>query len=373
MKLRQIIVPLLTMLLGAVGGTAQVTRISIPAGTPEDLAIQEISKETDAQNREAALKAFVEKFSSNPAAVAYGYSQLSQHYQGAGDLKQALAYGDRAVQAMPNNLEVLVSQVNVAQQAKDWAKVVDYAARGGAAYNGIGKQPKPADTTDQQFANRVQTERASAQPAYEYLETAALNAIMGEEKPRERMALVEKFDTGFPETRYQEQIAQLAVYALQQLNDTARLAAYGQKALAANPDNLPLLSMLAAALAEDPKNTYLTRSVGYARKAIDLAKPNAPDADRSRKLLAGVAHSALGFALLKQEKTVAAVSELKAASNLLQEDPAAYSTVLYRLGFAYAKLQRYAEARQVLNKAVGIQGPFQQPSRELLSKVNAAR
>jgi tetratricopeptide (TPR) repeat protein len=373
MKLRAIIIPLLAFAVWAGVGAAQVTRISIPAGTPEDLAIQEISKETDAQKREAALKAFVEKFSSNPAAVAYGNSQLSQDYQGAGDLKQALAFGERALQAMPNNLELLVSQVNLAQQAKDWAKVVDYAARGGAVYNGIAKQPKPAAMSDQDFANRVEQERSSAQPLYENLETAALNGIIGEEKPRERLALVERFNTGFPTTRYQEQIAQFAVYALQQINDTARLAAYGQKALAANPDNLPLLSMLAAALAEDPKNTYLTRAIEYARKAIALAKETAPDADRSRKLLAGVAHSALGFALLKQEKTSAAISELKSASNLLQGDPAAYSTVLYRLGFAYAKLQRYAEARQVLNKAVTIQGPFQQPSRELLSKVNAAR
>jgi predicted Zn-dependent protease len=89
-------------------------------------------------------------------------------------------------------------------------------------------------------------------------------------------------------------------------------------------------------------------------------------------LAGGVAHSTLGYALLKQDKTLAAIGELKAGSTLLKDDPAAYSTVLYRLGFAYAKLNRLAEAREALAQAVQIQGPFQQPSRELLEKVNAA-
>jgi Flp pilus assembly protein TadD len=46
---------------------------------------------------------------------------------------------------------------------------------------------------------------------------------------------------------------------------------------------------------------------------------------------------------------------------------------LYRLGYAYAKLNRSAEARDVLNEAVKIDGPLQQPSRELLGKVSATR
>ena len=47
--------------------------------------------------------------------------------------------------------------------------------------------------------------------------------------------------------------------------------------------------------------------------------------------------------------------------------------MLYRLGFAYAKLNRLNEAREVLSEAVQVQGPFQQPSRDLLAKVNSAR
>ena len=40
---------------------------------------------------------FVQKFSSNPAAAAYGDWQLAQAYQTAGDLQKSLEYGDKAL------------------------------------------------------------------------------------------------------------------------------------------------------------------------------------------------------------------------------------------------------------------------------------
>ena len=124
--------------------SAQVEKIVIPAGTPEDQALQAISKEEDAEKKAAMYQEFVQKFSSNPAAVAYGNWQLSQYYQGAGDLQKALDYGDKALAGTPHNLDILVSQVGVAQQMKSNVKAMEYAARGGEAYNSIAKQTKPA-------------------------------------------------------------------------------------------------------------------------------------------------------------------------------------------------------------------------------------
>jgi len=51
---------------------AQLDKIVIPAGTPEDQALQAISNEQDAQKKLAMYEDFVQKFSSNPAAAAYG-------------------------------------------------------------------------------------------------------------------------------------------------------------------------------------------------------------------------------------------------------------------------------------------------------------
>lgn len=355
---------------------AQVDKIVIPAGTPEDQALTSIANEQDPQKKLAFYQDFVQKFSSNPAAVAYGNWQLAQSYQGAGDLQKALDHGDKALAGSPHNLDILVSQTSIAQQLKNNAKTVEYAARGGEAYGSIGKQPKPEGMSDQDFANHVQEEKAGVKSSYEFLEAAAFNAIADEKDPKARMSYLERFTTSFAESRFADQVAQYVMYTLGpgQLNDPSRLVSFGEKTLAANPNSIPALLLLANSYVEDNKPADVAKAANYAEKVVQLAKADAPDADRSSKLSAGVAHSTLGYALMKQDKTAAAVPHLKSASGLLKgQDNVAYATALYRLGYAYAKLNKVNEAREVLTEAAGIPGPVQQVAQDLLLKVNAAR
>jgi len=366
----------LTVVLLPLLCSAQLDKIVIPAGTPEDQALQAISSEQDGQKKITMYEDFLNKFASNPAAVAYGNWQVSQYYQGAGDLQKAVSYGDKALAGAPHNLDIIVSQASLAQQMKDNAKLMEYASKGGQTYNSISKQPKPDGMSDQDFAKNVEEEKAAAKNSYEFLETSAFNAIADEKDAKARMSYIDHFTAAFPDSRFQEQVAQYAMYTLGpgQLNDPSRLVAFGEKTLATNPNSVPALLLLSNSYADESKPGAISKAILYSQKVIELSKANAPDADRSRKLSAGVAHSTMGYALMKQDKTAAAVTELKAATGLLKgQDDVAYATALYRLGYAYAKLNRVEEARNVLNEAVQIAGPVQQPSRDLLAKVNTAR
>ena len=353
---------------------AQLDKITIPAGTPEDQALNAISNEQDAQKKLAMYQDFLQKFSTNPAAVAYGNWQISQSYQTAGDLQKALEYGDKALAGSPRNLDIIVSQAGIAQQMKDNAKLMDYSTRGGELYNSIAKQSKPEGMSDQDFAQHIEDDKRAAKSSDEFLEAAAFNAIAAEPDAKTRMAYIERFTAAFPDSRFQEQIASYAMMSLSELKDTPRLISFGEKMLAANPNNLPALLLLANTYADDPKPGSAAKAAAYAQKAIDAAKSDAPDADRSRKVSAGVAHSTLGYADMKQDKTATAIPELKSASALLKgQDDQQYAIAMYRLGFAYAKLNRVSEAREVLEEVVKIPGPVQQPAQDLLTKVNAAR
>jgi tetratricopeptide (TPR) repeat protein len=368
-----VIVPAFAVLAFAAPLWAQITSITIAAGSPEDQASQAIVNEADAQKRLAMWNDFTQKFASNPTAVAYGNLQLAQQYQASGDLPQALAAAEKAYNAAPNNLDILMTLASVAQQAKEYGKVVQYGCKGGTLVNSVGKQAKPEGMSDAEFATQNERARAGLQQQYDFLEAVAYNAIAAQENAKLRMSYIEQFTPAFPNSRFAEQIAQYAIISLQQMNDPARLAAFGQKALAANPDSIPTLILLANAFAEEQSPANLGKASDYARRAITLAKADEAGADKARILSAGVAHSALGYVLLKQDKTPAAIAELKQASTMLKDDPAAYSTVLFRLGYAYAKVSRLTEARATLTEAVGVPGPFQQASRDLLAKVNAAR
>lgn len=367
-------VVVLTVLSSSLLLEAQLDKIVIAAGTPEDQALQAISNEQDGQKKLTMYQDFLAKFSSNPAAVAYGNWQISQYYQSAGDLPQALEFGDKALAGSPHNLDILVSQTNIAQQMKNDPKALDYAVRGGEAYNSIAKESKPEGLSDQDFASRLDDEKNSAKSSYEFLEAAGYNAIVNQPDAKARMAEIERFTPAFPNSRFDEQITQYAMMSLTELKDMDRLVAYGEKTLAANPNSLGTLTLLANAYADDPKPGSLAKSATYAQKTIEVAKADAPDADRSRRLAAGVAHSTLGYVYMKQDKTVASIPELKSASALLKgQDDQSYALAMYRLGFAYGKLNKVTEAREVLMEAVKISGPVQQPAQDLLAKVNAAR
>ena len=353
---------------------AQVQSILIEAGTPEDAAIQAITKESDDAKRLAMWEEFVAKYASSPAAVAYGDSQIAQHYLSAGDAAKALAYGDKAMAAVPNNLDILMSQTMAAQQLKDNAKIMGYASLGGKAISGIKKAPAPPGVEAADWASKLEGQRQLVQQQFEFFDGAAFNAVAAEQNAKKRVEYAQKYDESFSDGRYIDQVHQLAITGLLQAQDFTALAKYGEAALAASPNNVATLSLLAYALAEDPnpRNPYLARAMEHARKAVGLGKADAPETDRTIKLSVGLAHEALGYALMKQDKTAAAISEFKSASDLLKDDPGSQEVVLFRLGYAYAKLKRYAEAREALNATIALKGPFEKQARDVLAKVNAA-
>jgi tetratricopeptide (TPR) repeat protein len=363
----------LAVLLCSVALHGQMGKIGeFPAGSPEDKALQAATAEQDAQKRVAMYEDFVQKFSSNPGAVAYGNWQIAQYYQAAGDSQKALDYGDKALASASNNLGLIVFQANVAQSAKNYPKVMQYAVQGGTAYNAAKKDAKPAAAGSESSGNDEE-DAAADKSSYTFLEAAAFNALANENDPTARMDDIDRFNSAFPNSQFADQIATYAMMSLTQLNDRPRLVAYGEKTLATDPNNLSALLLLANAYVDDPKPGSLAKAVTYAQRAIAAAKADAPGVDKAHKVSAGAAHSTLGYAYMKQDKTAAAIPELRAATVLLRDQSDQDAIALYRLGFAYAKLRRVDEARQALMQAVNIPGPVQKPAQDLLLKVNAAR
>jgi tetratricopeptide (TPR) repeat protein len=346
-------------------GWSQNVKISIPAGTPEDKELTSIAAEPDAQKRIALYQDFVKKYADNNSAAAYGEWQLSQQYLSAGDAAKALEYGAKALELFPNDLDIIVSQATILPLSFSACATEDYAARGGEIFDSIAKQPKPAEVSEDDWKARVADEQASAQPNYDFGESAAYNAIASEQDPSKRMSDIEKFTPAFPKSKFEDQVSQLALYSLQQLNKPQRLETYGEKALAANPQSVPTLLMLANAYSADPKQA--DKALAYSNKVIALT---ASSTEAKKQLAAGVARSVAGYAYLNQGKLVPAVTELKAAVSLLSADPKAEQEALFRLGYAYAKQNRRADSIAALQKAVAIDGPYQASAKEMPAKVS---
>src|SRR5438552_3874277 len=118
---------------------AHVDRLGSPARTAEYNDLNAISTAQDAQKKIAMYQDFLQKYASNPLAVAYANWQLAESYQTAGDLQKAIACGEKAAAASPHNLDILTSVVTVDQPGKDNARMFKYSVQGGDAYDVIDK------------------------------------------------------------------------------------------------------------------------------------------------------------------------------------------------------------------------------------------
>jgi tetratricopeptide (TPR) repeat protein len=341
----------IAVVLFSLAGFSQNARISIPAGTAEDKELSAIAAEPDASKRMAAYEDFINKYSSNKEAAAYAEWQLSQLYLAAGDKNNALNWGDKALQDYPNDLDLIVSDTSVAMAVKNNAKTVEYAVKGAAVYHATPPQ-----------------QQSGLKANYDFLETAAYNAIVAEQDPNQRMDFIEQFTPAFPKSQFAPQVTQLAMYSLQQINQPERLRAYGEKTLAADPDNIPALLMMANSYAGEAKEA--AKAVEYADKVLKLVANNLTD--NTQKSYAGLAHTAIGRADLARGRGETGLAELKTAVTLLQGDPADQQAALYYLGYAAAKVNRKAESIAALEKAAAIDGPYRAPAREMLSKIRHA-
>ena len=285
----------------------QVTTIIIKAGSPPDLALQQISTEAEANKRIELYKDFVQKFSSDPDAAAYGEWQIAQTLAAQNQFEESLAWGEKALTLQPHNLEILCMQAGNAQQLKQSAKVFEYATAGGARYGQIGREPKPANMSDLQYETANAEERRVNQPSNEYLQALAYNVIAAEPDARQRMKYIQKFNDAFPDSKYQDQVSEFAILTLQSLQDTSNAISYGEAVLYQNPKNLPTLVLMAHAYAQSAKAGDWEKSVSFAQKALAIANADDPSADTSRKLSAGFAYGAMGSALIKQKREAAAV------------------------------------------------------------------
>jgi tetratricopeptide (TPR) repeat protein len=334
-------------------------RIVIPAGTPEDQELQAIANQSDAKQKIAMLEEFVAKYASNAPAAAYGNWQLAQQYAAAGEPAKALPYGDKALAAMPDVLEIIMLQADIAQQLKANAKIVDYATRGAAAYHAI---PAETETPENMAAYKQQ---------YEYLETIGYNAIASEQDAKARKQEIDRYLPAFPNGRFSDNLTTLAIIAYQEMKDMAGLAAFGERVLEKNPTDMRLLTVLASAYLSDPSGANVAKAGTFARKAITLQSKSADDPQA--KTLAGVAHSVLGQVLLRENKFAPAATELRTATTLLKESPQDEAGAYYYLGFAYVKLERGSDAIAALTQSAKADTPYRGLAQDLIGKIQAAR
>jgi hypothetical protein len=122
-----------------------------------------------------------------------------------------------------------------------------------------------SEIRQRRFKRQVAEDKSAAQNSCDFLESAGFNVIASDNDPKSQMEFIEAYSVASPASKFQDQVSSYAMYTL------------------------------AGAYIDDAKAGSGAKAMVYSQKAISVANAEAADADKSRKLSAGVAHSIVGY------------------------------------------------------------------------------
>jgi tetratricopeptide (TPR) repeat protein len=186
--------------------------------------------------------------------------------------------------------------------------------------------------------------------------------VLKETKPEKIITGTQDFIRRWPNSEMVAQILELQSEAFASLEDPKNAILSGEKALAALPNNLIVLTNLAYTIANstsDPQQ--LTRAEHYARQVLDLSqtivipkKISPQEWQETRTRLTSTAHAALGIIAYKEGNSLAAIRELETAvGSESSSNPAHY----YRLGLLYETTGNRVKTIEMLRRAAAGNDP----------------
>ena len=242
---------------------------------------------------------------------------------------------------------------------------------------------RPAKVSDAEWQKALEDLAEQTKDERAYGEYAFFQLLPRVTDPAKRIQFLDAFMQAYPDTTNAGQVNYQYFSAYEYAGNSAKADEYGEKAIAADSNNVEYLDAVA--------NDYATRKVNldvankYATKVIQLVpaakKPDGVSDQQFKTTqdnLLALAHVTLGYIdFLKAGKTrkvATAIQEFKTAVDLSGANPEVEAKALYFLGSAYEfeYPPNHRAAIDALTRAQSLQSSFQAPSRELLAKVKAA-
>ncbi|MGH9814925.1 MAG: tetratricopeptide repeat protein [Candidatus Acidiferrales bacterium] len=367
---------LIVLFTCAASAGAQIgKRVSIRAGTPEDRAVTQITSATDPAEKLALLENFMAEYGQGEM-VLVAYNIYIDHYMQARDYAKVYEYGEKALAIDPEGFSIANRLFRAAQQQGDAARMFDYGVRAGEILQRYKKRPAPEGVEDATWQATKANVLAENQDGIAYVQYTLFSAAYANNDAAAKAAQLERFANAFPDSPYagNAQVAVAGTY--QQMGQLDKMQAYGEKVLAAQPEDFAMLVLLADNFSE--RGAELDKAEQFASRALKALggaeKPSSLTDEQwtqHRATQQGLAHSALGQVHLHKRRNAQAAESLSAAAPLLKSDAMSYARNQYRLGYAYINLKRMGDARKAFSEAAAGDTPYRGPSQEMLGKLPA--
>lgn len=349
--------------------------------SPEDTLMLKVNGADNPQDQVAALDQFIQQHADSTfISCAYEYETMANVK--LNNFDKAIEYGEKDLAANYKDVNLMV---NLAKAYVGGGKTTD------TAFSVILQAPdqikveangaaKPAGMSD---ADWQKSQQEVTKDDTAYMEYAFFNLLPRVPDAARRLTLLGQFEKSYPDAdAKQVNYEYFLAYTL--ANQGEKADAYGEKVIAADPNQAEVLNRVAFDYANRRMN--LDKAAQYAKKVTTLVpamkKPEGLSDDQfkmDQNNMTGMAHLTMGYVDFqragKTRRVAPAIVEFKTASGLLGGNPALKGGALYYLGSAYEfeMPPNHRAAAEALSQAAGIQSPWQAPARALLAKVKAAR
>jgi tetratricopeptide (TPR) repeat protein len=355
-------------------GQAQIGKqVMVRAGTEEDARLQQIQNTADPQEKIRLLEEFLADFGDTDAALI-AYEMLVSQYMAVQNAAKVYEYGEKALQADPDNFTMALNLFRTAQEQNDLERMFTYGKTLSDIVARYKARPAPAGTPEDVWQQQKQQTLEGVASSVNYVELTLFNAAYRTQDLAQKAALLERFLAAFPDSQYAASAQALVAATYQQTQQYDKMLEFAQGILGRDPNNIQMLLLLADYWTE--RGEELAKAEEYAQRALQaLEAATRPEPlseeqwQQQTSLQKGLAHSALGMVRAHRKQFAQAVEEFRAASPLLKADNFSYARNLYRLGFTLANLRRIREARQALTEAVSIDSPYKALAQKELDRL----
>lgn len=359
---------------------------SIIVGSPEDKLTLAVNAASGPNAKISILEKFVQEHSGSKY-VPCVYQLLTTNYTNLKQYDQAIAAGQKAIAA--NYLDVsfledlLQAYMGSGKATNEAFNVIFKAAPQIKAETVV---PKGVNESESSYKAAQKSAMQRADSDTKYMTYAFFRLLSSVSDPDQQVKLLDQFTQAYPEVAKKQagRVNYRYAIAYAQANQPQKADEYGEKAIAADPNNVQVLTLVAYDYALR-RRTNQAKAEEYAKKALTLIpkikKPEglAEDAFKTQQnTQEGMARLTLGYLdlqrTIRSHRTATAISELEQAANLLKASSELQCQAYYFLGYSYEALYppNHRRAIAALEHPASMHCSMQKQARQLLERVRRA-